>query len=400
MSKKNPADLAADEYFELQMSRSRRSRVTDIILLGLLCAIMLAVALCVWLAPQSDFSERENRHLQTLEGIAAADDPMKAIADMYADQFPFRTSLVEAKAYIELAGLKMENNGVILGHSGALIAKPDYSPERIGNAEQNAEAVARFDEVMTEKGIKVTVATAPRQIDALKKYLPATFGESENRAAELLDGEGVERIALGEAISAQKGYTWFLTDHHWTPLGAYYAYAALGDELGYTPLPLSEFRAETVSREFYGTVWSKSGIYAASPDEITLYRYDGDTDFKVTDADSGEVYLEGLYDKSKLEIKDKYSLFLGGDYGHVKISDGSEKPTLLVIKDSYFDALAPFLARHFELDVIDLRYTSARDSVAEYATEQGIDNILILFGEDSDSLLAATTLTKLKFKLK
>jgi hypothetical protein len=204
---------------------------------------------------------------------------------------------------------------------------------------------------------------------------------------------------LNDAL-ANKEDVFYHTDHHWTPLGAYYAYAALGDELGYTPLPLSEFRAETVSREFYGTIWSKSGIYAASPDEITLYRYDGDTDFKVTDADSGEVYLEGLYDKSKLEVKDKYSLFLGGDYGHVKISDGSEKPTLLVVKDSYFDALAPFLARHFELDVIDLRYTSARDSVAEYAAEQGIDNILILFGEDSDSLLAATTLTKLKFKLK
>ena len=38
--------------------------------------------------------------------------------------------------------------------------------------------------------------------------------------------------------------------------------------------------------------------------------------------------------------------------------------------------------------------------ICDYAAEQGIDNILILFGEDSDSLLAATTLTKLKFKLK
>jgi len=400
MSKKNPADVAADEYFELQMSRARRSRVTDITLIVLLSVLMLAVALSVWLLPQSDFSERENRHLQTLRGIADADNPTRAIADMYADQFPFRTSLVEVKAYIELAGLKMENNGVILGRDCALIAKPDYSPERLDNIEQNAEAVARFDEVMTEKGIKVTVATAPRQIDALEKYLPAMFGESKNLADELLDGAGVERIALGEAISSQKGYTWFLTDHHWTPLGAYYAYAALGEELGYEPLPLSEFRAETVSREFYGTIWSKSGIYGAAPDEITLYRYDGETDFTVTDANSGEVYLEGLYDESKLTVKDKYSLFLGGDYGHVRISDGSEKPRLLVVKDSYFDALAPFLERHFELDVIDLRYTSARDSVAEYAAEQGIDNILILFGEDSDSLLAATTLTKLKFKLK
>ena len=397
MQKKNPADLMADEYFELQMSRASRSRAVDIVLLGLLFAVMLALSLWVWLAPHSEFSERENRHLQTLEGLFTSDNLTSDIADMYADQFPFRTARVEAKAYFELAGLKMENNGVILGRGGALITRPDYSTEERENIKSNAEAVARFDRVMSGAGVKVTVATAPRPVDALSKYLPHVYSVSGNPASELMDAAGLDRLSL--SVNADE-YTWFKTDHHWTTLGAYYAYVALGEELGYTPLPLSDFTAETVSGEFYGTVWSKSGIYSVPADEITLYRYAGDTDFRVTDVASGEVYLEGLYDTSKLAVKDKYSVFLGGDYGHVRISDGQAKPTLLVVKDSYFDALAPFLARHFTLDVMDLRYTGARESVAEYAKEQGINNILILFGEDSDSLTASTVFTKLEFKLK
>ena len=54
-------------------------------------------------------------------------------------------------------------------------------------------------------------------------------------------------------------------------------------------------------------------------------RYAGDSNFKVTNGETGEIILEGFYDRAKLEAKDKYSVFLGGDYGHIKISDGEEK---------------------------------------------------------------------------
>ena len=150
-----------------------------------------------------------------------------------------------------------------------------------------------------------------------------------------------------------------------------------------------------MSENFFGTVWSKSGAYWTKPDKISVFEHLDDDKITVYDCQSEKKLEFGLYDESKLKIKDKYAVFLGGDHGHIKISDGAEKPRLLVIKDSYFNSLAPFLCRHFELDVIDLRYFSG--SVAEYAREQGIDWILILCG--LDSLASAPTFTALRYKI-
>ena len=59
----------------------------------------------------------------------------------------------------------------------------------------------------------------------------------------------------------------------------------------------------------------------------------------------------------------------------VRISDGSK---LLVVRDSYSDALAPFLAQRFsEVHLLDLRYYRA--SAAQYAEENGIDAICVLY---------------------
>ena len=85
------------------------------------------MALCVWLAPQSDFSERENRHLQTLEGIAAADDPMKAIADMYADQFPFRTSLAAMLSAVIACTLMISYGTAAMSRANSLPVTVEYT---------------------------------------------------------------------------------------------------------------------------------------------------------------------------------------------------------------------------------------------------------------------------------
>ena len=87
-----------------------------------------------------------------------------------------------------------------------------------------------------------------------------------------------------------------------------------------------------------------------------------------------------LYDRSYLEHKDKYSSFLGGNQPlcvleNPAITDGSK---LLLIRDSYSDSLAPFLAQRFsEVHLVDLRYYHT--SVADYMAEQGIDTTVVLY---------------------
>ena len=83
-----------------------------------------------------------------------------------------------------------------------------------------------------------------------------------------------------------------------------------------------------------------------------------------------------LYDLSALERKDKYELFLGGNYGKTVITTGVENGNhLLLVKDSFANAFVPFLTGDYEtITMIDLRYY--RDSMQSLADES--TDILVL----------------------
>ena len=86
-----------------------------------------------------------------------------------------------------------------------------------------------------------------------------------------------------------------------------------------------------------------------------------------------------LANKSYLTKKDKYAMFLGGQQSLGVVKTGnSDKPKLLLIRDSYSDSLVPFLTPHFsEIHLIDLRYY--KRSTAQYIADNGIDQTLILY---------------------
>ena len=90
--------------------------------------------------------------------------------------------------------------------------------------------------------------------------------------------------------------------------------------------------------------------------------------------------MEGeLYVEEKLAVKDKYSMFLGGNQPLCVIrNENADGGRLLVIRDSYSDSLAPFLALNYsEVHLFDLRYN--RTPISAYAAENGIDEVLVLY---------------------
>jgi hypothetical protein len=153
---------------------------------------------------------------------------------------------------------------------------------------------------------------------------------------------------------------YYRTDHHWTTDGAYLAYVQICDRLGLTPYGRDFFERVTVSREFLGTSYSSSALprFAISPDSVVLYRYTGDTEVKIY-IDGSPAPLDGFYDLSALDQKDKYRVFLGGNYAHLSVESGSGKPRLLLIKDSFANSLLPFLALHYDIDAVDPRYCTS-----------------------------------------
>jgi len=105
----------------------------------------------------------------------------------------------------------------------------------------------------------------------------------------------------------------------------------------------------------------------------------------VLDYNSGSAEAGALYHPEKLSEKDQYTYFLGGNTPLITLkNENSSSPSLLILRDSYSDCLAPFLLKHFgEIHLMDLRYY--KDSVTDYITANQIDHVLIIYSVDNFS---------------
>lgn len=365
---------------------------------------LFALGILLFALPQKDFSETENRTLETLRAPAGlfefADGSFSvSFASFCQDQFPARDSLIGLHGYAELALLRRESNGVLLCADGYLIPHPS---EQYENVEKNISGVLAY--AKNHPDLSLMLAVAPRSIDVMQSVLPAGYDTSAAEKAwqtlsASLAGAQIDSVDLRAALqsAAQSGVqTHYRTDHHWTTRGAYEAYAALLRAQGEEPYPLSDFEEELASDAFFGTTWSKAGLHFVAPDQMEYYRYANDTKFR-TEIAFTDIAYEGFYDRSFLQKKDKYASFLGGNYAMTTVTqENPEAPRerLLLIKDSYAHALAPFLARHYDLILVDLRYYKM--SLADYLAENPVDRVLIL--ENMDSLLTAGTLSLLAYE--
>ena len=85
---------------------------------------------------------------------------------------------------------------------------------------------------------------------------------------------------------------------------------------------------------------------------------------------------------SALEKKDKYQVFLGGNYGRVDIETGVKNgKRLLIVKDSFANSFVPFLTSHYEkIVMLDLRFfPSGKAALRELIDEVRPTDTLVLF---------------------
>jgi hypothetical protein len=148
-------------------------------------------------------------------------------------------------------------------------------------------------------------------------------------------------------------------------------------------IPMDAFDRQTVSRDFYGTNWSAGGMKFVSPDTVELWYLGNESEFTV-EADG--FALEGLYTLRHLDNKDKYSVFLDGthDVVTVKKATGVDRPTLVLFKDSFANSVAPFLAQHFDLVLLNLSSTrNDYTDLSARAEEYGADYVLLMYSMEN-----------------
>ncbi|MBQ8955254.1 MAG: hypothetical protein IJ048_14200 [Clostridia bacterium] len=327
--------------------------------------------------PDRAFSPLENRNLAQAPAFSLQrvfSGAFEADAEAYVtDQFAFRDGWMAMKAGFERLLGKKENNGVYLCGS-TLIERVDQPDEE--RVALNIRAVNRFVE---SAQVPVYFTLLPTAQEIWREKLPAGAPGLDEAALIVRVAADVEARYV-DTLSALRAHAdeplFYRTDHHWTSLGAYRGSAALLEGMGLSPAPLDAFAPQTVSTAFYGTLYSKSGARFIQPDSIDVYV--PEEGVSVTRYENGGETPGALYDWARLEEKDKYSFFMGGNQPLAVIETGREGQKLLLVRDSYADSEVPFLTAHFsEIHMVDLRYY--REGLADYIAAHGIDCVVISY---------------------
>ena len=345
------------------------------------------------LLAKREFSEQENRMLQTAPAFSFSSlfsgKFTSAFETYVTDQFAFRDSWTTLKARAELASGKAENKGIFLCENETLIEP--YTTPKQDDLDFSLDAVKALAE---SSDVPVTFALIPSASEIWRDKLPAgapndSQRETIDRAYAYTGAQTADVLGALEAHSAEPIY--YRTDHHWTSLGAYYGYTAIVEAMGMSPVPLSDYSETVVSTDFYGTAYSSSGFSWVAPDSIsTFVPADGVT---ATNYPTGTAEAGSMYVQTFLEAKDKYKFFYGGNTPLLTIeTEHTDAPSLLILRDSYTDAMSPFLTAHFsKIHIIDLRYY--KTSLRAYIDANDIDQILVCynvknFSEDGNIFLA------------
>ena len=406
MEKMHPADRAANEYVELQRRHFERSKPFEGVFVALFLVFIFGILLLHIALPDKDYSKRENKTLEgfptlSLSALLNKTEDKGAqesfIGGYLEDQFPFRDQFMTIDALRQSLLFFGKSNGTLLLGDGTLLPEESVLPEGTPlNYTLLLNTVKAYEQSVAHSGkFETVIALAGKKSAFLEGKLPfdypvALMKSNSLRTESLLKDSGMKFLCLREAMApyAQQAL-YYKTDHHWTSLGAYYATAAILKEYGKTPAPLSDYTVQQATDDFRGTAYNASGLYFLEGEGLDYFRYEGDEEFTITLCNALGKELsskKGFYNLDALKeehLGTAYDSFVAGvDTPVVRITkDGEERPTLLVIKDSFAHSALPFLAREFNLITVDVRHKNF--TLPTLLEEGEIDGILVLMNEET-----------------
>lgn len=395
----------------------------------LFLVLIFGFGIAFWVVPDTDFSTEENCPLQTFPTLSADDwlegKISERLISYYSDQFPLRSTWVSLHAFGELGLGRGESSGVLLGKNGQLAvrrfdayvslterlkATDYYDPAHI---QKGLDALVALDKTLSDKDIPLCVLLAPRTIDVTVRDFgyPAELADRLDTAIQSTLGEAkvnsVELLNTFRDMHENGEYVYYRTDHHWTTKGAYAAYTAVMESWGMKAdiLPKDFFAIRSIP-DFYGTTYSRSGMYFTLPDTLEIWEATDGSDSRYTVFEHDEkspdgiktVIESGFISETYLEGKDKYGAFLDGTHRMLFIIDreasakGEYRPRLLLARDSFANSMVPFLARHFDICMVNL--SGGMTNLSELASEYGCQRVLIVCNREN--LVAADCLNNLK----
>lgn len=234
------------------------------------------------------------------------------------------------------------------------------------------------------KTINMYSMIMPTQIDFLSFYNTVSDSEKEN-IDYFYDNfdERVKGINVYETLNEQYNngeYVYFRTDHHWTSLGAYYAYNKMSEDMNFMPMNIENFEKFEVP-DFKGYLFSQAQSSGLENHKDVIEYYKNDINDIFFDAVTYSVHgTEPFIYTGKVfnpELGAIYTLFMGGDQPYIEINSNSpNEKTLMILKDSYSNALIPWLICSYnKVIVIDAR--TFDQTISKVLDATPIDDFLI-----------------------
>ena len=252
-----------------------------------------------------------------------------------------------------------------------------------------ADMVNRYKEAFGDS-VTVYCMTIP---NAVAFYCPeeqqAWTKNEKNVLAKLYEGleKSIVPVKIYDELSAHKDEPIYSrTDHHWAPLGAYYAAKCFAEAANVRFMPLSSYEKRTV-KNYVGSMYtfSKDISVKNAPEDFVYYvpqNVSYTTWFTNYTLSKGKTVGESSPVERNFFISYRdgssgaYCTFMGGDSRTVKVvTENKNGRRLMILKDSYGNALPAYLFYGYEeIHVVDFRYFP--HSIRNYVKENSITDVL------------------------
>lgn len=418
----------------------------------ILCTVFLFALMLVGIISVFDkdptFSQSEKRKLKTFPKITVSSlidgSFTTSFREYFADTFPGREKLLEKNtslnSFYYFSGLSSDDTEQLVvnfdsnaAQGGEALKDPDATQASTSTVATEAEEALpkQTEPAAPAEQLGNVILVGDRAMDVpygnnanIKRYAAAvtgiatllgdsvqTFSMPVPNAAEFYAGSSwntgnYSQKAMFEYCKSNLGanvtyvdaysslakhtdeYLYFRTDHHWTHLGAYYAYTALCNAAGMQAEPQSKF-ATGKWENFVGSMYTyiasypQSAVLKNNPDTVHYWKpyVDCETYYYNSTALTGGT-LMGTICVVREEVENKYLTFMGGDHPVTVVTTDVSGPTILVIKESYGNALISWLTSHYgKIILIDPReYFDINSDIdlKAFCEAQGVDQCLVI----------------------
>ncbi len=337
----------------------------------LLWAALTAFA---WFSPEKAMSDSERRPLAqrpavTLDAIGSGRF-MKDFEKFSLDQFPLRDGFRTIKSLFHQYVLgQKDNNGIYL-YDGYAVKQ-----EKQLNADSVNHALERFDHIY-EKYLQdshVYMAVVPDKGYYLAEEAGQLSMDYETLFSMMETGmPWATHIDLTGSLSAEDYYR---TDTHWRQENLLSAAGDICKAMGVTAPGMEDYTVTALERPFYGVYYGQAAL-PMEPETMYLMESKLLDSCTVYDHETGKTGK--VYDRTKLDSRDLYDVYLSGARALLTIETGANtQRELIVFRDSFASSMVPLLVQDYaKVTLVDTRYISS-DLLDQFIDFHGQDLLFL-----------------------